>query len=243
VRVAVKLDPELSAAHCTLGYIKTVRELDWTGAEQEFKRALELSPSNADALDLYGRLCSALGRHDEAIGLVERARELDPLAHRMDVATTLLRAGRHDDALGLARDAVELDPEHDRAAATLGWAYLLGGRHADGLKQLEHAVSLSPKNTMWLGQLGAAYGLAGTPAKAKQILKDMEARAKSAYVSPYHFAYAYIGVGDSERAMDFLERAVSERGGAAYGIKSSFLLEPLRAHPRFRALLRTMKLE
>jgi TolB-like protein/DNA-binding SARP family transcriptional activator/Flp pilus assembly protein TadD len=243
VRVALKLDPELSAAHCTLGYIKTVRELDWAGAEQEFRRALELSPSNADALDLYGRLCSALGRHDEAIGMVERARELDPLAHRMDAATALLRAGRYDDALSLARDAVELDPVLDRAVATLGWAYMLSGRSTDGLAQLEHAVSLSPNNTMWLGQLGAAYGLAGKRAKAKTILRDMEARAKSAYVSPYHFAYAHMGVGDVDRALDFLEHAVRERGGATYGIKSSFLFIPLRAHPRFRALLRTLRLE
>ena len=243
VRVALKLDPELSAAHCTLGYIKTVRELDWAGAEREFKRALELSPSNADALDLYGRLCSALGRHEEAIGLVERARELDPLAHRMDLATALLRAGRYDDAVIRARDAVELDPVLDRAVATLGWAYLLSGRKTEGLAQLEHAVSLSPENTMWLGQLAAAYGLAGKRAKAKEILGDIEARAKIAYVAPYHLAYAHMGVGDLERALDFLEHAVSERGGATYGIKSSFLFMPLRSHPRFGALLRAMKLE
>jgi TolB-like protein/Tfp pilus assembly protein PilF len=242
IRVALRLDPELSAAHCTLGYMKTVRELDWVGAEREFKRALELSPSNADALDFYGRLCSALERHEEAIGLVERARELDPLAHRMDVATVLLRAGRYDDAVVLARNAVELDPAHDRAIATLGWAYLLSGRKDDGLAQLEHAVSLSAGNAMWLGQLGAAYGLAGKPAKARVILREIESRAESAYVSPYHFAYAHMGAGESERALDFLERAVTERGGATYGIKSSFVFIPLRAHPRFRALLRTMKL-
>ena len=223
--------------------MKTVRELDWAGAEREFKRALELSPSNADALDLYGRLCSALGRHDEAIALVERARELDPLAHRMDVATVLLRAGRHDDALALAQNAVEVDPDLDRAVATLGWAYLLRGQKDEGLAQLERAVSLSPGNTMWLGQLGAAYGVAGKATKAKVILREIEVRAKSAYVSPYHLAYARMGVGDVERALDYLERAVSERGGPTYGIKSSFLFIPLRAHPRFRALLRTMKLE
>jgi tetratricopeptide (TPR) repeat protein len=154
----------------------------------------------------------------------------------------LLRAGRYDDAVVLARHAVELDPAHDRAIATLGWAYLLSGRKDDGLAQLEHAVSVSAGNTMWLGQLGAAYGLAGKPAKAKVILREIEARAESAYVSPYHFAYAHMGAGESERALDFLERAVNERGGATYGIKSSFVFIPLRAHPRFRELLRTMKL-
>lgn len=241
--MALKLDPELSAAHCTLGYMKMVRELDWAGAEREFKRALLLSPSNADALDLYGRLCSALERHDEAIALVERARELDPLAHRVDVATVLLRAGRYEGALALARNAVELDPDHDRAVATLGWAYLLSGREDEGIEQLERAVSLSPANSMWLGQLGAAYGMAAKPAKARVILRDMEARAKKAYVSPYHFAYVYAGLGEQERALDELERAVRERGGAAYSIKSSFLFASLHAHPRFRALLRTMKLE
>lgn len=243
IRMALKLDPELSAAHCTLGYMKMVRELDWAGAEREFKRALLLSPSNADALDLYGRLCSALERHDEAIALVERARELDPLAHRVDVATVLLRAGRYEGALALARNAVELDPDHDRAVATLGWAYLLSGREDEGIEQLERAVSLSPANSMWLGQLGAAYGMAAKPAKARVILRDMEARAKKAYVSPYHFAYVYAGLGEQERALDELERAVRERGGAAYSIKSSFLFASLHAHPRFRALLRTMKLE
>jgi len=243
IRVALKLDPELSAAHCTLGHMKMVRELDWAGAEQEFKRALELSPSNADALDLYGRLCSALGRHDEAIGLVERARELDPLEHRMDVATVLLRAGRYDAAVALSRDAVELDPVHDRSVATLGWAYLLSGRKDDGLAQLELAVSLSPENTMWLGQLGAAYGLVGKAAKAKTILGKIQTRAKSVYVSQYHLAYAHMGAGEMEQALDILERAVHERGGATYGIKTSFLFMPLRGHPRFRSLLRTMKLE
>ena len=96
---------------------------------------------------------------------------------------------------------------------------------------------------MWLGQLGAAYGVAGKRVKAKATLRDVEARAERAYVSPYHLAYANIGVGDVERALDFLERAVSERGGATYGIKSSFLFSPLRSHPRFRALLKAMKLE
>jgi len=240
---ALRLDPELSAAHCTMGYLKGVREFDWSGAEQGFKRALELSPSNADAYDLYGRLCAALARYDEAIALQNRAHDLDPLAHRMDFVTTLLRAGRYNQAVLRAEDAVELDDGYDRARATLGWAYFLSGRQDDGLAEMERAVSLSPGNTLWLGQLGEAYAMAGKTAKAREILGKLEAQAKDAYVSPYHFAYVYTGLGDADRAMDWLERAVAERTGPAYSIKGSFLLKPLHTHPRFRALLRQMRLE
>ena len=172
----------------------------------------------------------------------ERANELDPLAHRLDVVTTLLRAGRYEQAVLRAEVAVELDPDYDRARATLGWAYLLSGRQDAGVAELERAVELSRGNTLWLGQLGHAYALAGETSKALEILRELEERGHTAYVSPFHFAYVYVGLGDNERALDWLEWAVAERTGAAYSIKGSFLFTPLRAHPRFRALLRQMKL-
>ncbi|MGI8400976.1 MAG: tetratricopeptide repeat protein [Gemmatimonadaceae bacterium] len=239
---ALRLDPDLGAAHCTLGYLKGVREFDWSGAEEEFKRALELSPSSDDTYDLYGRLCSALGRYDEAIALQQRAKELDPLAHRMDLATTFMRAGRYDEAVALAEDMVDLDPGYDRARATLGWAYFLIGRKEEGLGHLEKAVSFSRANTLWLGQLGEAYAMCGNSGKALEVLRELEDRSRHSYVSPYHFAYVHTGLGDTETAMDWLERSVAERTGPAYGIKGSFLFAPLHAHPRFRALLRQMNL-
>jgi hypothetical protein len=96
--------------------------------------------------------------------------------------------------------------------------------------------------TLWLGQLCQAYAMAGQATRAREILRELEERAQGAYVSPYHFAYACTGLGDVDRAMDWLERAVAERAGPAYGIKGSFLFTPLRAHPRFQALLRQMNL-
>jgi len=240
---ALEVDPDLGEAHCTMGYLQCVQSFDWSGAEREFKRSLELSPSNADAYALYGRLCSALERFDEAIELQRRAHELDPLAHRLDGITTLLRSGRYHEAIAEAEGAVELDESYDRARATLGWAYFLSGRRADGLRELERAVSLSPANTLWLGQLGEAYAMAGHEAKARDILRDLDKRAKNTYVSPYHFAYVYTGLGDIDRALEWLERAVAQRTGPAYGIKGSFLLTPLHRHPRFEALLRSLRLE
>jgi adenylate cyclase len=240
---ALRLDPELGDAHCTMGYLKGVREFDWSGAEREFKRALELSPSGSDAYDYYGRLCAGLGRFDDAIALQHRAQELDPLAHRMDGVTTHIRAGRYDQAVAMGEDAVELDPNYDRARATLGWAYFLSGKQREGLAELETAVSVSNRNAMWLGQLGQAYAMAGKADEARTIIREMEQRAQTGFMSPYHFAYVYTGLGDYDRALDMLERAVAERTGPAYSIKGSFLLKPLHSHPRFRALLQQMKLE
>ena len=155
----------------------------------------------------------------------------------------LMRAGRYDQAAVEGKDAVDLEPGYDRARATLGWAYLLSGRKDEGLVELEEAVAISPGNTMWLGQLGEANAMAGNTAKARTILRELEKRERSAFVSPYHIAYVYTGLGEFDRAMDLLEQAVAERTGPAYSIKGSFLLAPLHAHPRFRALLRQMKLE
>jgi TolB-like protein/Flp pilus assembly protein TadD len=241
VAEALRLDPEHCIAHTTLGFIRAVRDFDWAGAEREFERALELNPSGADTYDLYGRVCSGIALFDKAIALLERAADLDPLVHRVDIATTLLRAGRVAEAIQVAEGTLEVD-SHDRARATLGWAYILDGRHEEGLVELERAVDLAPETMMWLAQLGEAHALAGNEARAREILATLEARARDAYIPPYYFAYVHAGLGESGRAMDYLERAVAERAGPAYSIKGSFLLAPLRGHPRFRALLAQMNL-
>ena len=238
---ALVIDPELAESHSTMAYLRAVRDHDWVAAEQGFKRALELSPSNAATCDLYGRMCAALERYDESIALLQRAQELDPLARRCDAATMLLRAGRVDEAIRRAESAVELDPV-DRACATLGWAYFLNGRRDEAFAQLERAASASPESTIWLAQLGQAYAMAGNRRRAHEILDTLKERARHGYVSPYHFAYVLTGLGEADRAMDYLERAVAEHTGASYGIKGSFLFKPLRGHPRFSALLRQMNL-
>jgi len=239
---ALRLDPGLGEAHSVAAYLKMLWDFDWTGAEQEYQRALELSPSSADTYDLYGRMCAGIGRYDEAIALERRAQELDPLAHRLDVATTQLRAGRYAEAARGAARALEVDPVHDRALATLGWARLKLGETAAGLAELERAVSVAPGNTQWLAQLGQAYALSGRTDRAREVLRQLEERARTSYVSPYLLAFVYTGLGEHERALDLLEQALADRTGAVYGIKGSFLFAPLRGHPRFQALLKRVNL-
>ena len=239
---ALALDLGLGEAHCMLAYITAVCDFNWVSAEQEFKRALELTPNSADTYDLYGRMCLALERNDEALAMERRAQELDPLAHRADVARALLRAGRYDEALQAATHAVELDPHYARAHATLGWAYLKKGIVKQGVAELEIAVSLSPGDTLWLAQLGQAYGMVGDVARARNVLHQLEELSGQRFVSPYHIAFVYTGLGEQDSAMDWLERAYEDRSGPVYSVKGSFLFTTLHAHPRFIALLRKMNL-
>ena len=243
VRAALALDGELGEAHAVLALLKMTHDFDWAGAEAEFKLALELSPGAADVYDHYGWLCGAVERYDEALALVRRAQELDPLTHRADVAATLLRAGRHEEALQEALRSVEFDPEYMRGRSTLGWAYMLNGRPEQGLAELEYAMRVVPGHTMFMAQLGQAYGMAGRTEQARAILRRLEELGRERYVSPYHMAYVYTGLGENETAIGWLERAYEERAGSVYGVKGSFLFRSLRSHPRFRALLAKMNLE
>ena len=239
---ALELDSGLGEAHSVLGLLKCIHDFDWAGAEREFKLALELSPGSADIYDHYGWLCGALERYDEALALVRRAQELDPITHRSDVATTLLRAGRPREALVEALRAIEFEPGYARGRSTLGWAYMKNGKMVEGVAELEAAVELSPGNSLYLGQLGQAYALAGQTDKAHEVLRRMEEQAREGYVSPYHLSYVHTGLGDYERALELLEQAYEERAGSVYGIKGSYLFEPLRGHPRFKALLAKINL-
>jgi TolB-like protein/Flp pilus assembly protein TadD len=243
VSTALALDGTLAEAHCMVGFLYYVRDFDWDGAEAAFRRALELSPNSADTNDLYGRMLAALGRHQEAIPFVTRAQELDPLSHRTDLAAALLRAGRYEEALPAAEHAVALDPGYGRGHATLGWVYIKLGRIEEGLAELRQGAELTLNDAMFLAQLGEAYALTGREGEARDVLRRLEERSHEEYVTPYYFAYVYTGLGEHDRAIDALERALAERSGGLYGIKASFLFAPLRGHPRFTALLRKLNLE
>ncbi len=234
---ALRLDPNLAEAHCAMAQLQAIWEFDWAAAEAGFRRAIELCPSSTDAYDLYGRLCASVGRFDEALELQRHAQELDPLVHRLDVASTLLRAGRHQEAEAEAVRAIEFDPEQDRGHATLGWALMMQGRHDEGVAELERAVELAPDSPQWLAQLGQALAVAGRTDDARRILDQLSERAATEFVAPYHLAYIHTGLGEHERAIDLLERAFEERAAAISGIRGSFLFAPLRSHPRFQALV------
>jgi eukaryotic-like serine/threonine-protein kinase len=239
---ALALDDGLAEAHGIQGLLRFTRDFDWKGAEAEFRLALRLSPGSADTYEHLGWLCSSQGRFDESLALLRRARELDPLSNRTDVANELIRAGRTQEALAEAERAVALDPGYSRSHSVFGWACLALGRTADGLAALERAAALSPDTTLFRAQLGLACGLTGDAARARAILAELEALATTEYVSVYHLALVHVGLGEHDAAIDCLERALEQRSGGIYGVKGSYLFAPVRDHPRFQALLRRMNL-
>lgn len=242
IALALDVDPELGEAYYAAGFLKLMSDFDWVGAERDFRRALELNPGSADAYDYAGRLAYGLGRWDEAIPLLLRAQELDPLAHRNDFTSVLLRAGRLEEARARAEQTLELEPEYDRARATLGWSLFLAGEREQGIREMEHATRITPESTLWQAQLAQAYAISGQETRAREILRSLEERSRTGYVSPYHFAYIYTGLSMPDQAVDQLERAVEMRAGPAYAIKGSFLFASLRGHARFEALLRRLGL-
>jgi adenylate cyclase len=241
-RRALEIDQELGEAHSISALIQFAFDFDWAGAERSFVRAIELSPGSAQAHQHYGWLCSSLGRHDDALRLLRHARELDPLLIPTDVVTHLLRAGRIGEALEEAQESAREQPGTPRCHSVLGWALIFSGEVAAGIASIERAVALSPGATLFLSQLGQARALAGDVKRARQILNEMHDRSTREFISPYHFAYVYAGLGEADAAIDCLERAFERRSGAIYGIKGSFLFRNLRDHPRFESLLRRMNL-
>jgi serine/threonine-protein kinase len=239
---ALEIDEELAEAHSISGLIRFVFDFDWAGAERDFIRAIELSPGSADAHDYYGWLCSSLERYDDALREVRSAKELNPLIVKSDVAATLLRAGRNEEALEDARRMVQSEPGHPRCHSVLGWALIFNGDPAAGIASLEHSTLLAPGATMFLSQLAQAFAVTGNVARAQTILDGLRDRAMHEFVSPYHFAYIYTGLGEADAAIDWLETAFERRSGGIYGIKGSFLFRNLHDHPRFESLLRKMNL-
>jgi serine/threonine-protein kinase len=239
---ALELDEELAEAHGISGLIRFAFDFDWPGAEREFLKVIELCPNSAEVHDHYSWLCASLGRYDDALREVRRARELDPLMIQSDVATTLLRAGRIEEALEEARRSLRDEPGAPRCHSILGWALIFHGDKAAGIASLEHAMALSPGATLFMSQLGQAYALTGNFERARAILEQLRDRATREFVSPYHLAYVHAGLGEADAAIDCLERAFEQRSGAIYGIRGSFLFKNLHSHPRFQSLLRKMNL-
>jgi TolB-like protein/Tfp pilus assembly protein PilF len=237
---ALKLDNTLGEAHASLAQAVFAYDFDFTRANQEFQRAIELNPNYATAHQWYAESgLAALGRFDEAIAEIKRALELDPLSViiNADVGTILCTAGRYDEAIEQLRKTLEMDPEFYYARWNLGQALEMKGRTEEAMKEYEKAVALND-DPLPLALLGRVYGKTGRKDEALKILQRLREISKQRYISPYDFALVHMGLGEKDEAIRLLEQAYAERNGYDIAfIKTDPLLNPLRGEPRFQALV------
>lgn len=242
---ALEIDDTLAEAHTSLAWVKSWFDLDWFGAEADFNWAIGLNPSYATAHHWYGSLLKAMGRFDEAIQKVERARELDPLSLPIntELASIYRYARQYDRAIEYSKRALEIDPNFHWAHDVLGLSYVQKELYDEAVREIQKAVDLSGRSADYLGNLAYAYAAAGNRDEALRILEDLRERSKRSYVPKYQIALLYSALGEKDLALDFLERAFEEQSSLISNIKVDPWLDSLRSEPRFIALLEKMGLD
>ncbi len=237
---ALELDDALAEAHTSLAQVYCYYDFDFSQATKEFQRAIELNPNYATAHQWYGNSdLVALARFDEAIAEVKRAIELDPLSLviNTDLGTTYYRARRYDEAIDQLRKTLEMDPGFYYARWNLGSALAAKGALDAAIGEYQQARALSD-NPLMLALLAHAYGFSGNKAEAMKIVDELKELSKQRYVSAYSFALVYLGLGDKEEALRWLQESYQDRAGDALRyIRVEPLLDPLRGDPRFEELV------
>ena len=239
---ALELDPDLAEAHIALGWIEFFFDWDWNAAENEFRKAIELSPNNADAHRGFAHLSSNLGRGDEAIAEGRRARELDPLSLLTNAleGQFLFYAGHDDEAILRLRKSLEIEPDFWIAHNILGRVYARQGRYDEAIGEFRKAIEFAGGANEPVTQLGYALAKSGRREQAKETLKELKVSATKSYVPAYNFAVIYNGLGDKEQALKYLEKSFQEREVQITFIKIDTRWNEMHDDPRFQSLMQRL---
>jgi serine/threonine-protein kinase len=238
---AVELDETLPEAHASLAYIRAYYEWDWAGAEREFRKALDLRPNFADAHFSYSRFLAASGRMPEAVAEIRKAEELDPRDPSLRANRALLSyfQGGYDDALTELAEVSRAEPKLALARWGIGLSYEEKGMGTEALASLKQATELS-KSLNIRTSFAHASARFGQRAQALEVLKALEERSRTNYVPSYYFALIHAGLGEKDRALEWLERAYQERSTVLAYVRIDPRLAPLRSDPRYLDLVRRM---
>ncbi|MFN2443784.1 MAG: winged helix-turn-helix domain-containing protein, partial [Thermoanaerobaculia bacterium] len=242
---AIELDPHLAESQVASGMVSFWYEWNWRAAEEKYRLALELDPHHPPAYVLAGHLFSSLGRGEAAIALGKRARELDPLSLIVNSAEAqfLFYARRHDDALARLDRVLELEPDFWHAHLVRSLIFADRKMFSEALASGERASRASGGNSQALAARGYALAGAGDLDAAREVLGQLQAQAATRHVPPYSLATIHNAIGQSEEALDLLERGFRERDPLMVFIGIDRRWSNLRGHPRFEELLRRMQLD
>lgn len=236
---ALDLDGTIGQAHATLASVKEELDWDWQGADQEFRRSVELSPNYATAHQWYGEYLLRVGRLEEGVAEMREAQRLDPASPLMnaELGGALYWARHYDEAIQQLTKAIAMEPGLAYAHSWLGFTYEQKGMRDKAIDEFQKAVDLSKDTSAFLADLGHAYGLAGHKDKSQEILGKLQDLSRKSYVSPYDMAMVYTGIGDHSEAIHWLELGYKVRDPAMDMLKMEPALDTLRSDARFQDLI------
>jgi tetratricopeptide (TPR) repeat protein len=242
VSKAIELDDGLAEAHVALGFLLHHHNWNWTEAEREFKRAIQLNPNLEEAHLWYSGDLLSLGRMNEAVAESARAMQLSPynVGAISNYVQTLIAAGQFPKALEQARKVLDLDPRE--AHRLMGYAYEQMGDLSRAIA--EYQIEVRDRNRFFvsLTDLAHAYAVAGDKPQALKLLAELQELSKRRIVDSFEFAIVYAGLGDKDRAFEFLDKGYDERPSNLESLKFEPRMNPLRSDPRYQELLLRMGL-
>jgi TolB-like protein/Tfp pilus assembly protein PilF len=248
IRRALELDDRSAEAHSSLGWWRFHSEWDWAASEQAFRRALELNPGDALARSRHGRCLAFVGRFDEAIRELQRARDHDPLSVPVNayLGQAYLFSRRYDEAAVQFARTLELNRDHPLIRHNLGELYLAQGRFAEAIPELEKAVALSGDlsgvpSSHYLAMVGCAYARAQRRKDALDIRRRLVRQFDQSLASSFDLAALDVALGDEDEALAWLERGYDRRDVWLVELKAWPWFDSLRDEARFQDLLRRMR--
>lgn len=243
-QTAIRLDETLAGAHSGLALVNVHYDWDWTGAEREYKRALELNPSDAYVHHAYSHLLMAVNRGQDSVAETRRAVELNPFDPALTscLAWHNLYAREYDQALAQSQKVLKTDPDFWWAVLNLAWAYEQKEKYPEAIAEFERSLKIKPGSSLALAGLGHTYARAGKKKEAASILVQLQEDATKRFVPAYDLATVYAGLGDTEQAFAWLEKAYSERSAFLVHVGWDPKFDALHSDPRFQNLLRRIGL-
>lgn len=240
---ALALDNSLAEAHVSLAQARGSYDWDWVGAEQEFKRAIQLNPNYATAHQWYGMTLASLHRFAEAEEEVKRARELEPLSPIVNMAVAEVYAWEHkyDAAIEQYKHVIELDPAFPGAYGNLAVSYKQKHMDADAFAMMKRKANLEGE-TKFAAAMDGAYAKSGYKGVVVLDLKDALESRNRHYVNPVGIAEAYAELGDTPRALQWLEKGYEEHASGMQYLAVSSSFDRIRSHPTFRYWLEVLNL-
>ena len=244
VTLALKYDDSLAEAHTSLASIKAVTDWDWQGAENEYRRAIELNPKYPTAHHWYAAQLLLQGRLDQALQEIKKAQQLDPLSLGInkDFAVILLYARDYDKALEQCRKTLEIEPHYGAMSTYIAQIYELEQKYPEATAELEKAHAADPEDSEISYALGQAYALMGKKDEALKISNELNQAGKNNMYLPKEAAYLYALLGEKEQAVAILQKAAEDHYISVAELKMDPRLDELRKDPRVVELLRKIGL-